>query len=68
MVQVKSEAIREIAYDSGTQMLRIGFTDGDWYSYFAVPQRIYRAFLHAESHGRYFHDHIRDRFRYRKGR
>jgi len=67
-MRVESEAIREIDYDKATQILRIRSSDGDWYAYFGVLERIHRAFLLAESHGRYFQEHIRDRFRYRKGR
>jgi len=68
MVAVASEAIREIDHDATTHVLFVRFTDGDWYSYFDVPLDVYRAFLAAESHGRFFHEHIRDRYDYRKGR
>ena len=68
MVRVESEAILEIDYDAAGSTLYVRFADGDWYSYFGVPARVHGAFLAAESHGRFFHDHIRDRFRYRKGR
>jgi len=68
MPQVDSEAIREIAYDEASAMLHVRFTDGHWYRYFAVPRAIYDAFLAADSHGRFFHDHIRDRYGYAKGR
>ena len=68
MVQVESEAIAEIAYDDETSRMVVRFVDGEWYSYFGVSPRIYKAFVAAESHGRFFHDHIRDRYRYRRGR
>jgi len=68
MVHVESEAIREIDYDPAASTLYIRFTDGDWYSYSRVPAAVHRAFLAADSHGRFFHDHIRDRYRFRKGR
>ena len=45
----------------------VRFVDGDWYSYFEVSRQTYDAFVTAESHGRFFHDHIRDRYRYRRG-
>jgi hypothetical protein len=67
MVQVDSEAIDEISYDERRSVLFVRFAHGDWYSYFEVPADIYEAFVAAESHGRFFHDHIRDRYRYRKG-
>ena len=66
MTQVESEAMTDIAYDEPARILRIRFEDGDWYRYFAVPPGIHQALLAAESHGRFFHDHIRDRFAYEK--
>lgn len=68
MVQVESEAIDEITYDSDRSTLFVRFAHGGWYSYFAVPQSIYEAFVAAPSHGRFFHDHVRDRYPYRRGR
>lgn len=68
MVAVESDAILEIDYDPAGGLLYVRFTDGDWYRYFEVPECLYRAFLAAESHGRFFHDRVRDRFAYRKGR
>jgi len=68
MVRVDSEAILEIDYDPATSTLYVRFTDGDWYSYFGVPVRTWEAFLAADSHGRFFHDHIRNRYAYAKGR
>jgi KTSC domain len=68
MVQVESEAIEEITYDPVRSMLFVRFRHGDWYSYSGVPTRIYEAFLAAESHGRFFHEKIRDRYPFRRGR
>jgi hypothetical protein len=39
---------------------------GHPHRYFDFPQDEYREFLNAESHGRYFLDHIRERFRYER--
>ena len=68
MAQVESEAIDEIAYDATRSVLFVRFAHGDWYSYFEVPAEVYEAFVAAESHGRFFHEMIRDRFTYRRGR
>ena len=68
LVRVESEAILEIDYDPTTSTLYVRFTDGDWYSYSKVAAGTHRAFLQAESHGRYFHTHIRHRYPYRKRR
>ena len=68
MIQVVSEAIAEIRYDPARSTLFVRFVDGDWYSYSDVPAAVHAAFVAAESHGRFFQDHIRDRYRYRRGR
>jgi len=68
MVHVDSEAIAEIHYDPAAATLSVRFNDGAWYRYFDVPAAVHHAFLTAPSHGRFFHDHIRDRYTYRKGR
>jgi hypothetical protein len=68
MVQVESQAIDEIGYDAGRSLMFVRFAHGGWYSYFDVPAPIYEAFVAAESHGRFFHERIRDRFPYRRGR
>jgi len=66
MTSVDSEAMTDIEYDAATQVLRIRFHDGDWYGYSDVPAEIHAALLSADSHGRYFQEHVRDRYRFRK--
>lgn len=68
MVQVESEAIDEIDYDSAQSILSVRFSHGGWYRYFGVPPEIFNAFVSADSHGRFFHEHVRDRYPYREGR
>jgi hypothetical protein len=68
MVLVESEAIAEIGYDTASSTLFVRFVDGDWYRYLSVPTAVYDRFVAADSHGRFFHDHIRDRYPYRRGR
>lgn len=62
MVQVDSTAIDEVAYDEAARRLTIRFVHGGRYTYLDVPARVARGLLAAPSHGRYFHDHIRDRY------
>jgi len=62
MVHVSSSAITDVAYDPARRHLTIRFRHGGRYTYLDVPPRIARGMLAAPSHGRYFHDHIRDRF------
>ena len=68
MVQIESEAIDEIAYDEERSTMFVRFAHGGWYSYFAVPKRVYEEFIAAESHGRFFHDRIRPRYPCHRGR
>lgn len=68
MALVESEAIREIDYDDASSRMFVRFVEGLWYTYFAVPRRTYESFVAASSHGRFFQEHVRDRFPYRRGR
>jgi hypothetical protein len=68
MVHVESEAIEEIGYQPAGATLFVRFAHGGWYTYFGVPRKVYRDFLAADSHGRFFHEHVRDRYPYRRGR
>ena len=55
-----------VGYDLGTQVLEIEFRDGSVYQYFAVHASVHGSLMEAPSKGGYFHDHIRDRYRYRQ--
>ena len=68
MTLVDSEAIAEIRYDDERSTMLVRFVDGEWYSYFDVPPGVHKAFVAAESHGRFFQSHIRDKYRYRRVR
>jgi len=61
-----STSIRRFEYDPGTKVLSVWFlTSGKRYDYEAVPAETFTAFRGAFSKGRFFNEHIRDRFRYR---
>jgi len=68
MAQIESEAIDEIGYNGELSTMFVRFAHGGWYTYFAVPADVYETFVAAESHGRFFHQHVRDRYPYRRGR
>ena len=68
MVEVQSEAIDEITYDHRRSVLFVRFTHGGWYSYFGVPAEAFEEFVAAQSHGRFFHEQIRDRYFFQRGR
>jgi lysyl-tRNA synthetase class 2 len=63
-MQVDSAAIREIDYDTRRRRLHVTFVSQERYAYFGVPGEVHRAFLEAESKGRFFQAQIRDRYRY----
>ena len=65
-VAVDSSMLSSVGYDPSLSVLELEFTEGDVYRYFAVPRRIHRELLAAESLGRYFLAHIRDRYQHER--
>ena len=63
---VESKMFTSAAHDAEKQILYLRFQSGDVYRYFDFHAADYRAFLSAESRGRFFLAHIRDRFRYER--
>jgi len=63
-VRVESSAILDIRYDHRRQLLRVTFVSGELYAYDDVPAPTHRAFIEAESKGRFFQAEIRDRYRF----
>lgn len=62
-----SQMFTSAAYDADRQVLYLRFRkSGDVYRYFAFPDLEFRAFLAADSHGRFFLAHIRDYYRYER--
>ena len=56
---VDSSYIRSVRHNAFTQTLTIEFNNEDIYQYADVPRSVYRDFLKAESHGRFFHQKIK---------
>ena len=65
MPAVDSSAIVRIQYEPKGGILLVTFVTGKTYAYDGVPASVYDAFLAADSHGRFFNIHIRDRYPYR---
>lgn len=63
-----SSVIRRYSYDEANHRLDITFVSGEDYSYFGVPGAVASGLSSARSKGRYFQQHIRDRFAYRRER
>lgn len=60
---VRSSAISGVAYDETRWLLRIRFTSGpEIYEFCGVPPHVYEGFIRAPSMGRYYDQHIRDRY------
>jgi hypothetical protein len=62
----KSENILNTVYFIEAQRLYIGFSRGNMYSYENISPELYEEFEDAESHGKFFHARINNRFPYRK--
>ena len=63
---VLSSEIEWIGYEQKRSMLQVEFIAGGTYQYDNVPERIYKDFLGADSHGIFFESNIKGRYSYRK--
>lgn len=64
--RVSSSNIAAIGYDESSETLGIQFLNGGEYEYYNVPDTEHDGLMSASSHGRYFNDRIKDRYRCRK--
>jgi hypothetical protein len=60
---VSSSNIRSIGYDAESSILEIIFLSGPRYAYYDFPESLWFEFDSAESHGKFFHAHIKGHFR-----
>lgn len=58
---VSSSNIRSVGYDEASRVLEIEFAGGI-YRYQGVPREVFASLMAATSKGRYFNDHIKDRY------
>jgi hypothetical protein len=63
---VQSSNLLSVGYDRLNRVMEIEFNSGHVYQYFNVPEEIYIGLLNASSHGKYFHQHIRNAYQYRQ--
>jgi KTSC domain-containing protein len=61
-----SQMFLSVAYDATQRILYLRFRSGDAYRYFQFSEDDYQLFLAADSKGRHFLSHIRDRFPYER--
>jgi hypothetical protein len=66
MQLVDSSLLEAVAYHKQLRLLELAFRSGAVYGYFGVPAHTYDELLRAESKGKYFNSHIRNRFAYAK--
>ncbi len=66
MIPVNSSDLAAVGYDAATSTLRISFNSGGLYEYYNVPSHIHQGLMSAPSHGKYFHQHIKDVYAYNR--
>jgi len=65
-VDLQSTSLNAATYQKQDALLELEFRSGTVYRYVGVPEQVYQELLTAESKGRYFNRHIRNRFPYTK--
>lgn len=55
-----SSHLKSVGYDEESRILTIEFRDGAIYEYAGVLPEVHAELMNAESHGKYFHRHIRN--------
>jgi hypothetical protein len=63
---VVSSDIKSVGYDVMTRILEIEFNSGGIYQYSGVPEAIYTGLMNTSSHGKYFHEFIKDLYSTRR--
>jgi len=63
---IQSTMLRAVSYDAEQRQLRVRFSNGGIYRYYAVPPEVVEALLDPPqgSPGRYFNDNVRDSYDY----
>ena len=65
-VAVDSSTLQNVAYDNDKKALILTFASGSLYEYAGVPPSVVRGLLLAPSKGRYFNEHIKTRYPYKR--
>ena len=63
-IALDSQALSSVGYDPARRLLEVEFTSGRVYQYFDVPRGEVERLLRAGSHGAYFSERMRDRYRF----
>lgn len=59
---ISSSMIASIGYETNTSTLEIEFNSGAVWHYYDFSESMWYEFANAESHGKYFHAHIKNQF------
>jgi hypothetical protein len=65
-VLFESSNIKLASYNPESETLSISFKNGSTYDYLNVPFDVFKGLIKADSAGKYFYQHIRDEFVFRK--
>jgi KTSC domain len=65
-VDLQSTSLNAATYQEQSAFLELEFRSGAIYRYLGVPAPVYQELLRSESKGRYFNQHIRNRFTHAK--
>ena len=65
-VDLQSTSLNAATYQEQSALLELEFRSGAIYRYIGVPLQVYQELVLSESKGRYFNEHIRNRFTYTK--
>lgn len=65
-VDLQSTSLNAATYQDQSGLLELEFRSGAIYRYIGVPVHVYQELVLSESKGRYFNQHIRNRFPFTK--
>lgn len=63
---VASSNLYGVDYEPWSGTLTITFRSGSVYEYYGVPASVCKGLLRADSPGRYHHEHIKNKYSYRR--
>lgn len=62
MIRLNSDAIKAVDYDPTRRHLRIWFPNNGPYTFYGVPEHIFRGLIASSSAGTYYNQYIRGRY------
>lgn len=65
-IRVRSSNIASIGYDQHRQILEVEFLTSSIYQYYGVSESVFRAFINAQSHGKFLNSNIVNNYSYKQ--